>query len=276
MSVHYSYLVDKHQQKAYTSEIILIKAFSDMSERRYYPAPQGTDGAPAFTKSELRHAVMVAEGSGRTPERDAALILCSATTGLRVTEIANLEVRHIMEEDGSYMMEGWIPGEFTKSGKPGAVFVTNKKFQNALDRYFKYRIDKGHWTTGDVRKYRGLKPDSKVFLTETGRKFAMSVKKRPKKEGKKIVIIEYKACDVLERAFKRFYKRAFGENTVFSSHSGRKYFASQLTNILDKKAEEHQFYDDVVELMRSQNLTAIQPYLMPTKNEIINASKKMY
>lgn len=246
-----------------------------MSKKRYYPAPQGTDGAPAFTKSELKQAVMVASGSGRTPERDAALILCSATTGLRVTEIASLEIHHIMAEDGSYLLEGWIPGEFTKSGRPGAIFVTNPKFQNALDKYFDYRLSKNHLSTGDPKKYRGLKPDSKVFLTETGRKFAMSVKKRAKQEGKKIVIVEYKACDVLERAFKRFYKRAFGEETTFSSHSGRKYFASQLANILDKKAEEHEFYDDVVELMRSQNLTAIQPYLMPTKAEIISATKKM-
>ena len=83
-----------------------------MKQARYYPAPQGRDGAPAFTKAELKHAVMVAAGSGRTPERDAALILCSATTGLRVTEIANLEVRHIMAENGSYLLEGWIPGDF--------------------------------------------------------------------------------------------------------------------------------------------------------------------
>lgn len=94
-------------------------------------------------------------------------------------------------------------------------------------------------------------------------------------DGKEVTI-EYKACDVLERAYKRFYKRAFGEETDFSSHSGRKYFASELANILDRKAEEHQFYDDIVVLMRSQNLTAIQPYLMPTKEEIIKAAKTMY
>lgn len=219
---------------------------------------------------------MVAAGSGRTPERDAALLLCSATTGLRVSEIANLEVRHIMAEDGGYLLEGWIPGEFTKSGRPGPVFVTNKKFQQSLDRYFEYRLKKSHQITKDVNRYRGLNPASKVFLTETGRKFAMSVKKRSKVDGGKAVIVEYKACDVLERAFKRFYKRAFGEQTEFSSHSGRKFFANQLANLLDKKAEEHEFYGDVVELMRSQNLTAIQPYLIPTKAEIINASKKMY
>lgn len=246
-----------------------------MSGKRYYPAPQGADGAPALTKLELKHAVMVASGSGRTPERDAALILCSATTGLRVTEIASLEVRHIMAEDGSYLLEGWIPGEFTKSGKPGVIFVTNKKFQSALDKYFEYRITKKHLITGDCKRYRGLRPDSKVFLTETGRKFAMSVKKRSKQEGRKVIIVEYQACDVLERAFKRFYRRAFGERTDFSSHSGRKYFASQLARILDEKLKEHEFYDDVVELMRSQNLTAIQPYLMPTKAEIISATKNM-
>lgn len=245
-----------------------------MSHKRYYPAPQGGDGAPAFTKEELKHAVMVANGSGRTPVRDAALILCSATTGLRVTEIAHLEISHIMAEDGTYLLEGWIPGEFTKSGNPGAIFVTNKKLQEALDKYFKYRIEKKHLVSGCPEKYRGLKPDGKVFLTETGRKFAMSNKKRTKMEDGKEIIVEYKACDVLERAFKRFYKRAFGEKTEFSSHSGRKFFASRLASIVERKAKEHEFYDDVVQLMRSQNLTAIQPYLMPTKAEIMKELSK--
>ena len=247
-----------------------------MHHARYFPAPRGTDGTPALTKTELKHAVMVASGSGRTPERDAALILCSATTGLRVTEIASLEVQHIMAEDGSYLLEGWLPGEFTKSGKPGAIFVTNDKFQMALDKYLQYRIRKKHLISDNPKKYRGLRPDSKTFLTETGRRFAMSIKKRTRLEGKKEVTIEYKACDVLERAFKRFYIRAFGEQTSFSSHSGRKYFANQLANILNRKAEEHEFYEDIVELMRSQNLTAIQPYLIPTKAEIISTSKNMY
>ena len=245
-----------------------------MSKKRYFPSRQRTEGAPAFTRSELTHAVMVAKGSGRTPERDAALILCSATMGLRVSEIAQLEVRHIMHKNGNYLLEGWLPGEFTKSGKSGAIFVTNKKFQQALDRYFDYRLMKGHLVTGDPSSYRGLRYDSKVFLTETGRKFAMSVKKRPKQEGKQTIIVEYQACDVLERAFKRFYKRAFGEQTDFSSHSGRKYFASQLKKIVERKSVEHASYNDIVELMRSQNLTAIQPYLIPTKDEIIKELSK--
>jgi len=244
-----------------------------MYKNQYYPAPSGAQGAPPFTKSELRHAVMVANGSGRTPERDAALILCSATMGLRVTEIAYLEIRHIIAEDGSYLLEGWLPGEFSKSGKSAAIFPVNKKFQAALDVYLAKRIEKRHMASSDPSKYRGLRPDSKVFLTETGRKFAMAVKKRTKIEGKKEVVTEYKACDVLERAFKRFYIRAFGEKTEFSSHSGRKYFALHLARLVEKRGEECEGYDDVVTLMRSHNLTAIQPYLIPTKDEIMKEIK---
>ena len=40
----------------------------------------------------------------------------------------------------------------------------------------------------------GLNPKSKVFLTETGFKFAMSDKKRVDSKGKEKI---YKACDVL-------------------------------------------------------------------------------
>lgn len=246
-----------------------------MYNGRYYPAPQLTEGAPAFTRSELKHAVVVAEHSGRTPERDAALILCSATTGLRVSEIAQLEIHHIMGKDGSYLLEGWIPGEYTKSGNPGPVLVQNISFQLALDKYLAVRLRKKQQTSGSDA-YRGLNPRSKVFLTETGSKFAMSIKRRKTfDEAGKEKIIEYKACDVLERAFKRFYIRAFGKSTSFSSHSGRKYFAVTLAKIVEQKKVDHQGYDDVVTLMRSQNLQAIQPYLMPTKAEIHKAQQKM-
>lgn len=245
-----------------------------MYKKKYYSAPGLNKGAPPFTKSELKHAVMVAKGSGRTPERDAALILCSATMGLRVSEIGNLEIRHIMHEDGSYLIEGWLPGEFAKSGKSAAIFPVNKKFQDALDAYIDYRLKKRHIVSDDKSKYRGLRPDSKVFLTETGRKFAMTNKIRKRMEGKREIVTEYKACDVLERAFKRFYCRAFGDETDFSSHSGRKYFALHLARLVEKKQNENEGYEDVITLMRSHNLTSIQPYLAPTKDEIMKEIKR--
>lgn len=188
-----------------------------MNARQYYAtSPSNNKGAPPLTKSQIAHVVMVAGGSGRTPQRDKALLLCSITMGLRVTEIAHLEIRHIMGEDGKYLLEGWLPGTFSKSGKSAAIFPKNKKFQKALNEYFEWRIEKRHLLSGDPTKYRGLRPEGKVFLTETGRKFAMSKKRRTNDDGVKT---EYDACDVLERAFKRLYRRAFGEETKFSSHS---------------------------------------------------------
>jgi hypothetical protein len=59
------------------------------------------------------------------------------------------------------------------------------------------------------------------------------------------------------------------------STSGRKYFSSPLAKIVESKKLEHEGYEDVVTLMRSQNLQAIQPYLMPTKAEIHKAQQKM-
>ncbi len=240
-----------------------------MANKKYYRAPSESNGTPAFTKSQLKHAVMVARGSGRTPERDAALILFSACTGLRVSEIAQIEVQHIMRENGEYCLEGWIPGEYTKSGRPGPVFVANPKLKEALDEYFLVRSNKKHLTSDEPKKYRGLKKTSKVFLTESGRKFAMGKKIREKDIDGKLVSVEYEACDVLERAFKRFYVRAFGENTNFSSHSGRKHFAKSIINLIQKNGVENARYEDVVTLMRSHNLTAIQPYVVPTHEEII-------
>lgn len=216
---------------------------------------------------------LVAGGSGRTPERDQALLLCSITTGLRVTEIAQLEIQHIMRRTGEYHFESRIPSEFTKSGKSAFIFVSNKKFQEALNIYLDWRVKKGHLTTDTPELYRSLRPDSKVFLTETGRRFSISKKKREISSGE---IVEYEACDVLERAFKKFYKRAFGEETKFSSHSGRKTFCNRLIEIVEKNIVPETDIDDVVTLMRSSGLQAIQPYINLKTSDAANFLKGIY
>lgn len=248
-----------------------------MRAKEYYAAPtRNENSAPPLTRPEIKHVVNVAGVSGRTPERDQALLLCSITTGLRVTEISQLEVRHIMKENGDYKLEGWIPGKYTKSGKGGVVFVSNKKFQKALDKYFSVRLQKKHQVSNEPDRYRGLKPDSKVFLTETGYRFAMSKKTRMVGKGKNKEPKDYYACDVLERVFKRLYQRAFGDETDKSSHSGRKTFCNRLEEIALSKKVENTDIEDVVTLMRSHDLISIQPYLIPSKKEIMAMCKNIY
>lgn len=248
-----------------------------MASKMFFPAPRfSKNAAMPLELKQIKHVVNVAGISGRTPERDKALLLCSITMGLRVTEIARIELGHIIKQNGEYKLEGWIPGRIAKMGKSAPVFPSNKRFQKALDDYLYYRIRKKHHATGDTTKYRGLKPDQPIFLTETGRAFAMSVKKREIGTGKKKTIKEYKACDVLERVFKRLYVRAFGEETKFSSHSGRKTFCNRLMELVESKKIPDTSIDDVVHLMRSHDLTSIQPYLVPTNEDIRKMSKQLY
>lgn len=248
-----------------------------MPKKIFFPAPHLSPNAAApLTLPQIKHVVNVASVSGRTPERDKALLLCSITMGLRVTEIARIELGHIMNEDGSYKLEGWIPGRIAKMGKSAPIFPVNKRFQKALDDYLEYRIKKRHQLSGNETKYRGLKPDQPIFLTETGYAFAMGVKKRTVGSGNKKEIREYTACDVLERVFKRIYVRAFGEETKCSSHSGRKTFCNRLMELVESKRVDDTDIDDVVRLMRSHDLTSIQPYLVPTNDEIRKMSKLIY
>ena len=84
-----------------------------MRQKNFHPSSLAINkGSPPLTKVQIKHVLMVAGGSGRTPERDQALLLCSITMGLRVSEIANLEVRHVLAEDGKYLKEGWLEGCF--------------------------------------------------------------------------------------------------------------------------------------------------------------------
>lgn len=247
-----------------------------MANRMYFPAPQNVaTEEQLLTKPQIKQLLNVAGISGRTPARDKALLLCSLTMGLRVTEISLLEVQHIIDSNGKYRVEGRIPGKYTKSGKFGQIFPVNKKFKAALDEYFEWRKSKKHILSDNPNLYRGFRPDSKVFLTETGRKFSLNAKKRmvgPK--GNKIEKTYY-ASDVLERAFKRFYERAFGKETKFSSHSGRKYFGNAALKVIQQKTVENAELEDMVKLLRHHDITSSQVYLVPTKKEWVRACENV-
>ena len=101
------------------------------------------------------------------------------------------------------------------------MYWTNKELVAALDDYLAYRIENRQMVTTRTGAYRGLDPDSPVFLTDEGEPYKLT--KRKTAAG----TISY-SCDSLSQLFRKLHMQA-GVNGA-SAASARRTFAVRLHN----------------------------------------------
>lgn len=167
---------------------------------------------------EFDHAVKVAGVTGRNKERDIALLHVLFGTALTPTEIALLRVDDYLNDDGCVKRDWKVREAIAYNRHERPLFWVNKKVIASMDRYLEYRRNAGLCVTARSNSYRGLQPDSSLFLTEDGRNMAMT---KRVSEGK-----AYYACDVLTSLFRKLFKQAGIEGA--SATSGRRSFATKL------------------------------------------------
>lgn len=178
--------------------------------------------APTLTPAKLRHVLNVTEATSRHPERDCLAILMTHACGLRVTELARLEVRDVLWPSGRLRDESLLRAEITKNCKARLIFLTSPRLREALDRYLDYRVANDLGCDLDRSRYRGLMPETKLLLTHRGAGYELVRKTRTLPDGRQE---DYWAADALEARFRDLY-RAAGMKT--SSHAGRRTFASTM------------------------------------------------
>ncbi|CAN0640365.1 hypothetical protein BCEP27_190023 [Burkholderia cepacia] len=100
-----------------------------------------------------------------------------------------------------------------------------------------------------AERYRGLAPSTCLVLAGTGRKFAMSTKRRINEAGEPV---DYSACDSLQAYVTKLYRDAGIRGG--SSHSGRRSFASNLI-------EQGHDIETVQQLLGHAELEHVRPYL---------------
>lgn len=71
--------------------------------------------APTLKPSQLRHVLNVTQATSRHPARDCLAILATHSAGLRVTELARLEVRDVLWPSGRLRDEVLLRAEITKN-----------------------------------------------------------------------------------------------------------------------------------------------------------------
>lgn len=169
---------------------------------------------------QLEHAVRVAKVS--SPEnggRDAALLLTCFGTGMTVTEMCRLRVSDYLTESGTVLIDSLVRAEIAYNHRSRPLCWTSKKLTNAIDAHLAERLARGHGVSTRVMAFRGLDPDSPLFVSgRTGEGLKISVQKR---DGK-----TYYSANQLSRLYTRLFSMAGIEGA--SAQSGRRTLAVKL------------------------------------------------
>lgn len=133
--------------------------------------------APVIEEAQMRHAFKVAAITGQTPARDVALLHVLYGTGMTATELAQLEVADVIDEQGRFRRKSEVRPAISFNGRTRPVFWVNARLCEALDAYVVERLRLGHGVTAWRSQWRGLVQLGPLFLTNDGRPFTLTTRK---------------------------------------------------------------------------------------------------
>jgi len=143
---------------------------------------------------------------------------------MRVSEIACIEVADVLQPSGQIREEVSLRAAITKGCRQRCVYLSHSKTIAALERYIEWRWERDKGAALDRGKWRGLMPQTSLILTHKGGSYELSIKRRIDEAGEGV---DYLAADSLQSYVTGLY-RAAGLGKGYSSHLGRRTFASRL------------------------------------------------
>jgi len=218
--------------------------------------------AEVLTPRQFKDLILIA-GEGINSLRNKSIIWHSFGSALRVTEIAKLKVRDVIECDGEIKELAKLPGSAAKNKKPRLFIQVEDDQRKALEDYLNYRVEKKLRVTGK-KEYLGLQHDAPLYLAKGPKGFAFNKKKYKKADG---TIEEYMVCSSMQQLISGMIKRVGAVGG--SSHSGRRTFATRLH---DRGVE-----DSLIQsLLGHGDLSMTMPYIDANKERIKKAAGLIY
>lgn len=92
----------------------------------YHPKPAASHAA-SLRPGQLRHVIRVASITGRQPIRDVMLLWLTHSTGVRVTELASIEIRDLLHPSGQMREEVYLRAAITKHSRPRTIYLTHPR-----------------------------------------------------------------------------------------------------------------------------------------------------
>lgn len=177
--------------------------------------------AKSLLPSEVRHLLRVTRATSRHPERDVLILLLGLAAGMRISEIATLEVRDVLLPSGKLRSE--VSLTETKGNVQRLAYLTHPKLIEAFEDYIAWRKKKRFCCALADTKYRGLMPATKLIVTWKGSKYELTEKRILNTAGEEVY---YRVASSLQAYVTTLYAAAGIKGG--SSHSGRRTLASNL------------------------------------------------
>ena len=223
-----------------------------------------TTNKAAVLKPHQFKDLLLISSVGRNGKRNVSIIWHSFGSALRITEIAHLKVKNVIEKDGSIVKVGLLPGKYTKTGKARKLIQIEKKQREAIKKYALERLDKKQRIT-DKEEYLGLDPNSQFYLSRRESGFSLTLKTYECSNGE---IKEYWGCSSLQQLVSKLIKRVgvIGGST----HSGRRTLATRLNARKD-------ITDDVIQdILGHENINMTMDYIESDLKKIEIAFSEIY
>jgi len=131
------------------------------------PPPIATRPARVLEHNEITQGAVRIKGRSNRTWHDLSLFYLPFATGLRPLEISRLEVRDYLDPDGSIRRESILRPEVAINGKARPLYFSSSRLNEAMSAYLAERGRHGHGL-GNSEAYRGLVPESRIFLGPTG------------------------------------------------------------------------------------------------------------
>ena len=158
--------------------------------------------AKVLSERELRK-VLLYVASHKHGSRNKAMLLCTHLAGMRVGEVAALNIGDVLNTDGSIKDEVYLAADQTKGSK-GRTVLFPKKLQEEIHHFLSVRFR--------------LKDLAAIYYTDTSRAL-FNTQKEP---------IRGFSPNTLSQYFHHLYREAGIDGA--SSHSGRRGFITSLAN----------------------------------------------
>lgn len=204
--------------------------------------------ATTLKPGQFRHLLRVTTATSRHPESDLVILLLGIMCGMRVSEIAQIEVADLLNPSGALKQECSLRSAITKGCRQRCIYLTQRHLVDAIDNYLLYRLEY-RLRLGVPGRYRGMDQYSKLILTLKGQKFYLNTKRRINQAGEQV---DYKACDSLQAHVTKLYRDAGIKGGC--SHSVRRTMASRLL------AQGHEI-DTLMLILGHGDIDACKPYL---------------
>ncbi|MGY2044388.1 hypothetical protein ACW9I9_18655 [Pseudomonas pergaminensis] len=140
------------------------------------------------------------------------LLWLTHTTGIRVTDLALLEIGDVLYASGAIKPEVYLRADITKGCRPRNVYLNHARCLAALDAWFDVRA-RHRWGLSGADEYRGFRPGSKLVMTHKRQAFELAFNHRQLHSGPEV----YRAYDALQQTISRLYRHAGSDAVSYAA-----------------------------------------------------------